>query len=1001
MKIFQKLTVLLLLALTFHLQAAPNDVAKFSGTVVDEQGKPVAGVSVDCYHFPTRTGVGLPDLQSRQHTATDGKGAFQFSVPSGAVTVVVKKAGHASGWKTWESTPKGTIDPLVLAGATSFAGTVVDENDQPIADAEVSVSAAVDRKEGEWTTPPNFLFGKAASDLFSTRTTADGHFRIADFPAGAQANLMVKFPGRALRAPTAVKNGMQMEAQSGQDDLKLVTEPAASVEGKVVIRDTGAPLANVNIQVQPINAGGGFSTSSQSARSAADGTFRVPEIAAGSYRVLAVLTNQPIPLWVAETVPVTVAAGETARNVKIQAFKGGVVEVVVVGKNDQKVVPDVNVSAYSEGYPASGTTGNDGVARFRLPPGEFTMYAVRQGRSPAQAQATVADGATNRVRLELDVPSRITGIVRDSSGAPVPGTAVSVCPNFGSEGQEAKTDADGHYEVSWQKPAWAGSQNQTFFLLARNAERKLAGLSEIDETAASSDLELKPGVSISGRVQDANGKAIAGAMGYVVIQRANTGFAISRQGIRSDAEGVMFANTLPPGEHYSVSVSAKGYGSGQLSMRETKGDHYEAPLLKLKVADRALAGRVLNADGQPAAGIQVWMQGPGQPSGNATTDANGRFAFDAVCEGRITVSANSRAGLNGSFDGTGGDTNVIIRLGANNYANNSQASLTVSGTVYDPSGKPAPRVRVSVTPAWGPENGVTSGTNGEFTLQWKNMPGMNRAKYFVVARDTGRNLVGLEEINEKKTQAAPRLEPGFSIMGTVQDVDGNPLNQARVNLIMMAGGMGALLFHEPVKVESDGTFTIPALPKGQQYTVNVSAEEHGSFGKGVTKEQSQTNSIQLSPMKLKTADRRLAGQVIAANGKPASGARVYTYGNNQPNINAETDEAGHFDFKVCDGSINVNAYLPSDGRNVNVQARGGDANVVIKLGATPQQRQRQQRPAITPLTLKPQPWTLSAVLAWSSAHKATAVVLLGLQTAALLGAAGAALFFWMAKKRKP
>jgi hypothetical protein len=73
------------------------------------------------------------------------------------------------------------------------------------------------------------------------------------------------------------------------------------------------------------------------------------------------------------------------------------------------VVPDVNVSAYGEGYPASGTTGSNGVAWFRLPPGQFVLFGKKQGLSQAEMDATVAEGQTNRVKLELDLPPR--GIV--------------------------------------------------------------------------------------------------------------------------------------------------------------------------------------------------------------------------------------------------------------------------------------------------------------------------------------------------------------------------------------------------------------------------------------------------------------------------------------------------------------------------------------------------------------------------------------------------------------
>jgi len=100
-----------------------------------------------------------------------------------------------------------------------------------------------------------------------------------------------------------------------------------------------------------------------------------------------------------------VATGGSLANVKIGAFKGGVVELTVVGKNDQRSVPYATVSIYSQGNPMSGSTGPEGTVWFRLPPGEFTVVGTKQGMVQAQTQATVAEGETNRVKLELELPA--------------------------------------------------------------------------------------------------------------------------------------------------------------------------------------------------------------------------------------------------------------------------------------------------------------------------------------------------------------------------------------------------------------------------------------------------------------------------------------------------------------------------------------------------------------------------------------------------------------------
>jgi len=260
-------------------------------------------------------------------------------------------------------------------------------------------------------------------------------------------------------------------------------------------------------------------------------------------------------------------------------------------------------------------------------------------------------------------------------------------------------------------------------------------------------------------------------------------------------------------------------------------------------------------------------------------------------------------------------------------------------------------------------------------------------------------LAGMEEINEKTTDASVHMQEGFTISGTVQDADGNPFPEARVNLNIMTGNMGAMVTREPIRIESDGTFTIPALPKGQQYYVGVSAMDHGSSSKTVTKNQSQSNSVELPPYRLRNADQELAGQVVGPDGKPMGGVRVYTYGNNQPNVNMETDSDGRFKMKVCSGPISVQAYsqMPmANGMNfANVQARGGDKNVTLKLGVPQQQRRAAQ---VTALVLKPRPWSLSAFVAWPTGHKTATIILAALQASLLLGA-GAVVFLVMRKRK--
>ena len=541
--------------------------------------------------------------------------------------------------------------------------------------------------------------------------------------------------------------------------------------------------------------------------------------------------------------------------------------------------------------------------------------------------------------------------------------------------------------------------DQKFHLLARHSGRKLAAMQEMEETTTNLDLTLKPAMSVSGRVQDIHGKAVTNATASIALRLENMSFAVSRQPVHSDEQGRIQAEALPLGERYGWYVSARGYGGGRVEMdaADPKADHHDFPPIILKLADRKLSGRVLGTNGAPVAGVQVYINSnEDQVNANAITDVNGRFVFEAVCEGAVRLSANFR-GAYGSAEAMGGDTNVVIRFDARSRVvySNPAVSQKLTGTVYDSSGKPAAGARVVVTPTSGTLDSAKTDADGKYSVNWQSQPGMRDPKYFAVARDVERNLVAMAAIDTNKSSLDLHLEPGLSISGTVQDPKGAPLTRANINLNMVVGGNGRLVEYQPIKVTSDATFTIPALPMGQQYRFNVTANGYGSTRKNVGTTQSQTNSIQLSPFKLKAADRQLAGQVLGTDNKPLSGAQVNINGNGQPSGNTRTDATGYFKFKVCDGPIQVFAYSPSGAGAVSsgtTYARGGDTNVVVKIGA-------RQQPKIVPreIPLKPQAWTLSAIVTWPANHKTGAIILLSLQAVVLLGTGGG--IFWFTRKR--
>lgn len=430
MKVFWQSVFILAVAVfaCFHARAADIGVAsQFTGMVVDEQGQAVAGATVDCYQYknpPIMMGSIFREPEFKQRFITDSKGVFAVAASPDITLVVVKKTGLAPAWKTWPAGRADSSDPLVLTAPTTLSGVVVDENDQPVLDAEVMVSSVTVGDLNNGATGQNDLFGRLARESFSARTALDGRFRFENFPADGHASLAVSKPGLSQRPTDGTFIGA-VDYQSGQREIRLKLGPAGSIEGKVSVQETSKPVAGAEIRLLASTGAGG---THGPVLSGADGTFRITGLEPAAYNVWATMPGKPVPEWavVPEYGLVTVAAGETVRDVQIHATAGVMVEVTVVSTNDLQPLANVAVSTGR----LTAYTESNGLALLRMTPGKSWFSASKQDWSRQQITAEIEDGRTNQVQLELVPPPRIAGIVRDSSGAPAPGVLVSFHPGM-------------------------------------------------------------------------------------------------------------------------------------------------------------------------------------------------------------------------------------------------------------------------------------------------------------------------------------------------------------------------------------------------------------------------------------------------------------------------------------------------------------------------------------------------------------------------------------------
>ena len=277
------------------------------------------------------------------------------------------------------------------------------------------------------------------------------------------------------------------------------------------------------------------------------------------------------------------------------------------------------------------------------------------------ASFDTATAGLPREQISPTGPRRITGVVRDEQGKPVPDAIVITCP---IRGAETVTDAKGAFTLRLMRLGSMGTmpREETTYLLVRHKERNLAIAVELDTSADTVDVALAPGMILSGKVIDVEGKGIPNTELSLIFETTNFGYS-NREVTEIDQAGHYEIRALPPGRSYSVNASADGYGSRDLLIKTGDG-RVEVDPLVLSVANLSASGIVVDDFNQPLSGFKIYAYGNGQPSRETFTDTKGRFTIESVCPGELNIQAHtegrSTRRLYGRTQAEGGATNIRI-----------------------------------------------------------------------------------------------------------------------------------------------------------------------------------------------------------------------------------------------------------------------------------------------------------------------------------------------------
>ncbi|HLX09688.1 MAG TPA: carboxypeptidase regulatory-like domain-containing protein [Thermoanaerobaculia bacterium] len=424
-------------ALRIELKAAQT----LEGRVLEADGKPIAGAQLREQHGNETTtwaaGGGWITKSASTVSGPDGRFTLGDLAP-GKLDVLVHATGHPNHLVPGVSIPEqGSPERLevVMPRGAMLAGTVALEDGTPVVGATVAaVERAVQRVAGLWGD------GEATNGI----TDGDGHYRLQGLAAGTY---MVSARGReGERAEAAI------DVTAGDNQLDLACQVGNEVSGAVV-DDAGLPVADAAVTLG--NAGG---HEPQSSVSAADGSFRFPRVADGTYSLsaikagyLAAAASPPPqvgghPLRGIELRLRTADATVTGRLLGLTAAERSAVYIQAV-----TTAPGDAESSALMLPPVAGFAALDG--SYRIPgvaPGEWRVEAAI-GRARQAHGAVVVGPETLEVSLDLDFRSgaTVSGTVLVDE-QPLVAALVGIQSNDHGDDDPAlaATDRDGRFTIA-------------------------------------------------------------------------------------------------------------------------------------------------------------------------------------------------------------------------------------------------------------------------------------------------------------------------------------------------------------------------------------------------------------------------------------------------------------------------------------------------------------------------------------------------------------------------
>ncbi|HEU0317652.1 MAG TPA: carboxypeptidase regulatory-like domain-containing protein, partial [Solirubrobacteraceae bacterium] len=454
--------------LTALLSSAPAFAAsgQITGTLTDQSGAPVAGMSVFATTVSNSLGVGA---------STDASGHYVVGgLDSGIYRVHFFPPGSGPnflGRFYAGETASGTADLVTVTDGATTSG--VDASLQPGAEISGIVRDSHGLPVGGVSIRIEYPGG---ADFGYTASGPDGRYTASGMPTGS-FQLWFQPPGTSTDAPQYYGVGApgRVSATEGQttSGVDVVLSPGGSISGTVTGAG-GAGLAGAEVRATSVRG-----LLAAESVTDANGDYSLIGLAAGSYAVEFVGPSAG-PAYAPEYYDpqgatgtpnvVSVAAGQDTPGVDGQLQAGGAISGTVtdaagnplagvsveLGRSDGSYVAGT-VTAADGSYALANLDAGAYAVDFLPPAGSNYFGQYYGGGSVATSSTTVSVvGAHTTAGIDVRLVSggSISGTVTNALGQPVAGLSVSAADGsiFDYVEPNATTDAGGHYTINRLKP---------------------------------------------------------------------------------------------------------------------------------------------------------------------------------------------------------------------------------------------------------------------------------------------------------------------------------------------------------------------------------------------------------------------------------------------------------------------------------------------------------------------------------------------------------------------